>query len=104
MIYVSHVYRRLAGRRQSFASLFFDDGLLHCWLVSLAEIKNAVDALSPAELTELAAWFAEKRELVADAAFEDAVRSGKFDAMAEQAVRDHAAGKTRPLDELLDRS
>lgn len=71
---------------------------------TVAEIERAIEALPKKDFEQLAAWFAEKRERAVDDAFEQAIRAGNFDAMAERALRDHAAGKSRPLDEFLDRA
>ncbi|MFL6569581.1 MAG: hypothetical protein ACJ8LI_10465 [Chthoniobacterales bacterium] len=71
---------------------------------TVAEIERAIEALPQAEFEKLAAWVADKREQAVDAAFEKAITAGEFDAMADRALSDHAAGKTRPLDEFLDRS
>lgn len=69
---------------------------------TVAEIERAIEALPKEDFEQLAAWFAEKREQTVDDAFEQAIRAGNFDAMAERALRDHAAGKSRPLDEFLE--
>jgi hypothetical protein len=71
---------------------------------TVPEIERAIEALPKQEFERLAAWFAEKREQVVDAAFDQAIRGGEFDAMADRALSDHAAGKSRPLDEFLDRA
>ena len=71
---------------------------------TIAEIERAIEALPKDEFEKLALWFAEKREKAVDAAFEEAIRAGEFDAMAERALSEHAAGKSRPLDEFLDRA
>ena len=71
---------------------------------TVAEIERAIEALPKQEFERLAVWFAEKREQAVDAAFEEAIRAGEFDAMAERALSDHAAGQSRPLDEFLDRA
>ena len=71
---------------------------------TLLEIERAIEALPPEQFVELAAWFAEKRAQVVDAAFEKAILAGKFDSMAERAVRDADAGKATPLDEFLRRT
>jgi hypothetical protein len=71
---------------------------------TVAEIERAIEALLKEQFEKLAAWFAEKREQAVDAAFEQAIRAGTFDAMAERALRDHVAGKSRALDEFLDRA
>ena len=71
---------------------------------SVTEIERAIEALPADDFERLAAWIAEKREQAVDAAFEEAIRAGKFDAMAERALRDAEAGNCRPTDEILDRS
>jgi hypothetical protein len=71
---------------------------------TVPEIERAIEALPKQEFERLAAWFAEKREQVVDAAFDQAIGGGEFDAMADRALSDHAAGKSRPLDEFLDRA
>ena len=63
----------------------------------IENIERQIEGLSPDELAQFRAWFLEfdwaawDRTLLAD------VRAGKLDKLAEQAVRDHAAGKTTPL-------
>jgi hypothetical protein len=71
---------------------------------TVPEIERAIEALPKQEFERLAAWFAEKREQAVDAAFDHAIRGGEFDSMADRALSDHAAGKSRPLDEFLDRA
>lgn len=70
---------------------------------TVLEIERAIEALPSDQFEQLATWFAEKREQTVDAAFEKSILAGKFDAMAERALRDAEAGKSRPLDEFLDR-
>lgn len=71
---------------------------------TVPEIERAIEALPPDQFDKLAAWFAEKREQAVDTAFETAIHSGNFDAMAERALRDAEAGKCRPTDEVFHRS
>lgn len=71
---------------------------------TVAEIEKAIDALAPGEFAALAEWFSGRQAARADAAFEQAIASGRFDAMADQALRDAAEGKARPLDEFIRRS
>jgi hypothetical protein len=71
---------------------------------TVLEIERAIETLPPADFRSLAEWFDELREQRVDAALEKAVLDGKFDAMAEQALRDAKAGKCIPLDEFLDRA
>jgi len=62
------------------------------------ELKEQVLALSVDELAELRAWMLEEQDWDAwDAQLERDVRNGRLDALAEEALRDHAAGKTTPL-------
>lgn len=62
------------------------------------ELKEQVLALSIDELAELRAWMLEEQDWDAwDAQLERDVRNGRLDALAEEARRDHAAGKTTPL-------
>lgn len=71
---------------------------------TVGEIEQAIEALPKEQFEKLAVWFAEKREQAVDAAFEEAVRAGAFDSMAQRALNDHASGQSRPLDEFLDRA
>jgi len=61
------------------------------------KIKQDVQALSPEELAQFRAWFLEYDWAAWDRQLEHDVRAGKFDDLAEKALRDHAAGKTKPL-------
>lgn len=60
-------------------------------------IEKQIQALSPEELAEFRAWFREFDWAAWDRQFERDVSSGKLDALAEKALRDHASGKTTPL-------
>jgi len=61
------------------------------------DIENQLPELSPDELTEFREWFARfdveewDRQLEADA------EAGKLDALAERALRAHAAGQSTKL-------
>lgn len=60
-------------------------------------IEKEIAQLSPQELATLREWFAEfdaatwDRQIVADS------KEGKLDALADEALRDHQAGKTSGL-------
>ena len=60
-------------------------------------IERQVEELSAAELTEFREWFLEFDWQVWDRQIERDVEAGKFDALAEEALREHAAGKTKPI-------
>ena len=60
-------------------------------------IEQEVEALSPEELAQFRAWFLEYDWAVWDRQLERDVQAGRLDDLAENALRDHAAGKTKPL-------
>lgn len=61
------------------------------------KIEHDVCALSPEELAQFRAWFLEFDWAAWDRQLEADVQAGKLDALAEKALRDHAAGKTTSL-------
>ena len=60
-------------------------------------LQQQVQALSRDELAQFRTWFLDLDWSVWDAELEHDVRSGRLDALAERALRDHAAGTTTPL-------
>jgi hypothetical protein len=71
---------------------------------TVQEIERAIESLQPSDYASLLAWLDERRAQEVDAKFEQAILSGKFDAMAERALRDAETGKGTPLDEFLRRA
>ena len=70
------------------------------WVVVMGKvekIEQEVEALSPDELARFRAWFLEFDWAAWDRQIEQDVCTGRLDALAEQALRDHAAGKTTRL-------
>jgi hypothetical protein len=61
-------------------------------------------SLPPSDYAALLTRLDERRAQEVDAKFEQAIGAGQFDAMAERALRDAAAGKGTPLDESLRRA
>ena len=61
------------------------------------DLEQQVQALSPEELAQFREWFLEFDWAVWDRELEQDVRAGKLDAMAEKAIQDYKAGKTKPL-------
>ena len=61
------------------------------------KIEQDIQALSPEELAEFRAWFSEYDWAAWDRQLERDVRAGRLDDLAEKALRDHAAGKSKPL-------
>ena len=60
-------------------------------------IEQQIQALSAEELAEFRAWFVEHDWMAWDRQLERDAGSGKFDALGEKALRDHASGKTTRL-------
>ena len=61
------------------------------------ELEKQIEHLSDAELAEFRRWYAEFDAQVWDRQFEADVKAGKLDALAEKALREHAAGKSTAL-------
>lgn len=61
------------------------------------QLEKQIEALSPSELARFRAWFLDFDWAAWDRQLEDDVRAGRLDALAEEALRDHAAGKTTPI-------
>jgi len=61
------------------------------------EITEQLRALSGAELRELRAWLDEYEDRIWDEQFEAEIAAGKWDELAEKALRDHREGKSTPL-------
>ena len=61
------------------------------------EIERAVVGLSPEELAEFRAWFLEFDAARWDREIEQDAAVGRLDALAEEALGDLRANRTRPL-------
>lgn len=64
---------------------------------NVENIERQIKQLSAAELAEFRLWFAEFDAELWDRQLESDVLSGKLDALASEALRAHAAGKTTKL-------
>ncbi len=65
--------------------------------VSLQDIQKTIASLTPEELARFRRWFEEFDARQWDAQFETDARTGKLDAVAEQALTEYQAGKFKPL-------
>lgn len=61
------------------------------------QIEQQVKALSLEELAQFRAWFLEFDWAEWDRQIERDARAGKLDKLAAEALRDHKAGKTKPI-------
>lgn len=66
-------------------------------MTRLEKLETDVAALSPDELADFRQWFDAFAADRWDAAIERDVRTGALDALAETALADFTAGRTRPL-------
>jgi len=66
-------------------------------MTTAEEIEKAVERLAPDELARFRAWFEAFDAELFDAALERDVRAGKLDALAEEALAEHRAGRSREL-------
>lgn len=60
-------------------------------------ITAAIAQLPPEQVAQVRAWLDERAEAEWDAQIERDEREGKLDALAERALAEHRAGRTRPL-------
>jgi hypothetical protein len=60
----------------------------------LEALEQSVSALSAEELVEFRRWFSEFDAAAWDRQIERDVKAGKLDTLADEALRDHAAGKS----------
>ena len=65
--------------------------------MDVKEIESAIAQLSPSELAELAKWFEEFQARAWDAQLEQDVRTGRLDALIQQAEQDFEQGRCEPL-------
>ncbi|MCA0010508.1 hypothetical protein LB561_03225 [Mesorhizobium sp. B292B1B] len=63
----------------------------------LEQIEKSITELSPEELKAFAAWFEALQADMWDRQIEADARAGRLGKLAEQALADHRAGRTRPL-------
>jgi len=60
-------------------------------------IEQQIEKLSPDELASFRRWYAAFDAEAWDRQFEADVKAGKLDALADNALRVHASGQTKPL-------
>lgn len=60
-------------------------------------IERQIKELSPKELAEFRAWFAEFDAELWDRQLEADIKAGKLDALADKALHDHHSGQSTKL-------
>jgi hypothetical protein len=66
-------------------------------MADIDEITRAVSQLPPGDLAAFRAWFDTFDAARFDRDIESTAEAGKLDSLAEQALADHKARRTRPL-------
>ncbi|MEE4376448.1 MAG: hypothetical protein V2J55_02905 [Candidatus Competibacteraceae bacterium] len=66
-------------------------------MTSVAMIEQEIKKLSPQELADFRRWFAAFDAEAWDAQIESDAAAGKLDALAEKALAEHEAGKSREI-------
>ncbi len=65
--------------------------------MDVKEIETAISQLPPSQVAALAKWFENFQAQVWDKQLEQDVKSGRLDALLEEAERDFASGRCEPL-------
>jgi hypothetical protein len=63
-------------------------------MTKLEAIEKKIAGFSPEELAKFRHWYAEFDAAAWDQEIERDVKAGKLDALADEALREHAAGKS----------
>jgi hypothetical protein len=66
-------------------------------MTTAEDIEKAVEKLAPPELARFRAWFEAFDARQFDAAIERDAQTGKFDALADEALAAHRSGRSRDL-------
>jgi hypothetical protein len=66
-------------------------------MTRLEQLEDQIAQLSSEEFARLRDWIMEKDWAEWDRQIEEDASAGKLDALAARALKDHAAGKSRPI-------
>lgn len=66
-------------------------------MTTVEAITAAIAELPPEQVAEVRAWLNERAEGEWDAQIDQDERAGRLDALADRALAEHRAGRTRPL-------
>ncbi len=87
---------RVTGKK----SWWFDSAFARSFeaqMATIEEIKEAIAALPQSEQQRLRDWFVERDSESWDRKIEDDAASGRLDALADAALRDHETGRSTKL-------
>jgi len=71
---------------------------------NVAEIENALKAIPVKDARAVLLWLQDYLDAEWDRALERDIASGRLDKLAERALAHYDAGRTKPLDEVIDHS
>ena len=60
-------------------------------------LEKEIKGLSPEELAKFREWFLAYDWAAWDRQLDHDIKAGKLDALADEALREHAEGKTKPI-------
>lgn len=66
-------------------------------MTTVETITATIAELPPEQVAQIRAWLNERAEVAWDAQIEEDERAGRLDALADRALAEHRAGRTRPL-------
>lgn len=66
-------------------------------MTTVETITKAIAQLPPEQVAQVRAWLADYDERLWDEQIAQDEQDGRLDALAEQALAEHRAGRTRPL-------
>jgi hypothetical protein len=66
-------------------------------MTTVEAITAAIAELPPEQVAQIRAWLDERAEAEWDAQIEQDERAGRLNALADRALAEHRAGRTRPL-------
>ena len=66
-------------------------------MATIQEIEKAISNLTPKELSQFRVWFTKFDAATWDKQFEEDVKSGRLDAIAEKAIVDFKKGRLKEL-------
>ena len=66
-------------------------------MTTVEAITAAIAELPPEQVAQVQAWLNERAEADWDAQIEQDERAGRLDALADRALAEYRAGRTRPL-------
>jgi hypothetical protein len=69
---------------------------------TVAEIEKALQTLPVEEARKVAGWLQQYLDERWDNQIDADIAAGKLDKLADRALKDYEAGRTKPLDEIID--